>query len=232
MKLIKPSYKIRTEIDRGKILRSIEEAGKTCYKSEDEITEDSASKFVKMIMRKGHLSVIEHESISVRFICDRGVTHELVRHRLCAFSQESTRYCNYSKDKFGNQLTFILPCWFNKIKEGEYHKNDAWISSYLISSSVSEDSPEIDWLCAMIEAEEYYLLLTDFYGWTPQKARSVLPNALKTEIVTTANLREWRHILKLRTSQAAHPQIREIMIPLLEELSKTLPEVFAWWEDS
>lgn len=214
MKLINPSHKILSEIDRNKILIAIEKAGRTCYKSEDKITSESASKFVEGIMKRGHESVIEHISLSVRFICDRGVTHELVRHRLAAYSQESTRYCNYSKDKFNNQLTFILPNWFEEIKEGEYNYYN-----------LKSDSIEASWVFALLKIEEEYQLLIK-NGWSPQQARSVLPNALKTEIVTTANLREWRHILKLRTSAAAHPQIREIMIPLLDELKKILPEIF------
>jgi len=204
MKTIKPSYEILTKIHRGEILKSIEVAGRTCYKSEDKITEDSASKFVKMLINKGHEAMIEHQSISVKFVCDRGVTHEMVRHRIASFAQESTRYCNYSKDKFGNELTFIEPCFFEK---NPYDRN-----------------MEL-WTQAMISAEQYYLEMID-NGATPQEARSVLPNSLKTEIIVTANLREWRHYFKLRTASVAHPQIREVSIPLLKELQEILPEVF------
>ncbi len=225
MKIIKPSYEIQTVFDRGIILRHLEAAGRTCYKSENEITEESASKFVRGIVKRGHESVIEHWSVTVKFICDRGVTHELVRHRLASYSQESTRYCNYAK-KGDGQLTFILPCWFKEIKEGNYVISDMF--SYMLWSSSegsSERCAEKDWICTILRSGESYLRLIK-NGWTPQQARSVLPNSLKTEIVTTANLREWRHILKLRTSSKAHPQIREIMLPLLKRFQEELPEIY------
>ncbi len=202
MRIIPPSHEILFMPEADQLLRHIELAGRTCYKSEDKITADSAAGFVKRIIASGHHSVIEHASISVRFICDRGVTHELVRHRLAAFSQESTRYANYSQDKFGNQITVIRPLFW------------------------PQDSPAYRrWLEAMRQAEEHYLaLLAD--GARPQEARAVLPNSLKTEIVMTANLREWRHVIGLRCSKAAHPQIREIMLPLLEDFHRRLPAVF------
>jgi thymidylate synthase (FAD) len=206
MKVIEPSYEIMNPLDRAVILQSIEIAGRTCYKSEDKITEKSASAFVAGIMESGHESVIEHISFSVRFICDRGVTHELVRHRLCAYSQESTRYCNYSKDKHGG-VTFIKPCFWQD------------------QNNPKERTKWNTWLQAMEMAEQAYLNLISA-GANPQEARSVLPNSLKTEIVTTANLRQWRHILKLRTSAKAHPQIRQIMVPLLGKLKGILPEIY------
>lgn len=219
MKLIKPSYEILTQINREDVLKGIEAIGRICYKSEDRITEGSASRFVDQIMDRKHDSVIEHISLSVKFICDRGVTHELVRHRLASYSQESTRYCNYSKDKFDNQLTFILPCWFKIVIEGIYDYFDNG------PGELGELTPEYRWLRMMQEIEmQYKTLIKD--GWNPQQARSILPNSLKTEIVATANLREWKHILTLRTSQQAHPQMREIMIPLLRELQEILPEIF------
>lgn len=214
MKLIRPSFEILTVLDREAVLKAIEVAGRTCYKSEDKITGDSASKFVEMIAGRGHLSVIEHQSFSVRFICDRGVSHELVRHRLASFSQESTRYCNYSKDKFDNQLTFIIPGW-SKIEPGEGTQSQFGLQSH----------GEILWLNAMENSEEIYNGLIQA-GWAPQEARTVLPNSLKTEIVVTANLREWKEIFRQRTSAAAHPQMRELMIPLQKELQAILPEIF------
>ena len=210
MNLIKPSYKIETEINREAILRRIEAAGRTCYKSEDKITPESASSFVSKIIKSGHESVIEHESISVRFIVDRGVTHELVRHRLAAFSQESTRYCDYS-----GGVTFIIPPWVD-IPEALYDSDEYCYQCDTLSAR---------WFISMENAAEDYQSLIK-QGWTPQQARTVLPNSLKTEIVMTANLREWRHVLKLRTSSAAHPQMREIMNPLLSELTELLPEIF------
>lgn len=213
MRLIKPMHQILTAIDRSRILISIEAAGRTCYKSEKNMTIDSASSFVKSIIRRGHESVIEHENISVRFICDRGVTHELVRHRLAAYSQESTRYCNYS-----GGVTFIIPPWLN-LWEGEYLLDDVEKLATKYSSSCYY------WAMHMLCAERDYLNLLR-HDWTPQEARSVLPNSLKTEIVMTANLREWRHIFKLRCAEAAHPQMRQIMMPLHQDLSRCLPEIF------
>lgn len=208
MKLVKPSFEILTKINRVDILKKIEMAGRTCYKSDSDYTEKSGSEFLRKIIKRGHLSVIEHENITVKFICDRGVTHELVRHRLASYSQESTRYCNYS-----GGVTFVIPLWLqNDLKEGEYEQETVSIDAWT-------------WCHNMLRAEKDYKRLLQI-GWTPQQARSVLPNSLKTEIVATCNLREWKHILKLRTSNAAHPQIREIMIPLQTELGNILPELF------
>mgnify|MGYP001031223495 FL=1 len=202
MRIVNSSYEILSEIDSEKMMKSIEIAGRTCYKSENKITMDSATKFVEMIIKRGHLSVIEHEKITVRFVFDRGISHEMVRHRLASFSQESTRYCNYSKDKHDNQITVI------------------GLSQYL----KNENSLKV-WMDAMKAAENAYFKLIEL-GETPQIARSVLPNSLKTEIVVTANLREWRLILTQRTANEAHPQIREVMRPLLTELKETLPAIF------
>jgi thymidylate synthase (FAD) len=197
MKIISPSYEILYMLEPYDILKSIERIGRTCYKSEDNITNDSAKGFVKRLIKSGHESVIEHINITVKFICDRGVSHELVRHRLAAYSQESTRYCNYS-----GELTFIKPLFWDE-KSIEFR----------------------DWKYAMQEAEKYYMNLLR-YGARPEQARSVLPNSLKTEIVMTANLRQWRHVLRQRCSKSAHPQMREIMLPLLVELEYLLPEIF------
>lgn len=202
MKIIEASYSIEKPIDGAEILKRIEKAGRTCYKSEDRITEESAKAFVRMLIERGHESVLEHESITVRFICDRGVSHEIVRHRIASFSQESTRYCNYSGDKFGSELTFIKPCF---LKDGTSE-----FGSWIMAMNFSEFA--------------YFDMLVE--GCTPQEARSVLPNSLKTEVVMTANLREWRYFLKLRTAKAAHPQMRELTVPLLEELQKRIPVVF------
>lgn len=208
MKFIKPNYEILTPLNREEILKSIEVAGRTCYKSEDKITENSASKFVEMISGRGHLSVIEHKSMTVRFICDRGVSHELVRHRIASFSQESTRYCNYSKDKHDNQLTFIIPCfWSDSPKNINHSANHALLEKTLL------------------DIEGRYLQMLK-QGASPQEARYILPNGLKTEIVVTANMREWKEIFKQRCSPAAHPQMREIMIPLQKKMQAILPEIF------
>ncbi|BBD06964.1 FAD-dependent thymidylate synthase [Desulfovibrio ferrophilus] len=202
MQVVSPSFDIMSMPDGEDVLKHIEAAGRTCYKSEDKITPDSAAKFVKMILKSGHESVVEHASATVRFICDRGVTHELVRHRIAAYSQESTRYANYSKDKFGNEITVIRPVFW---KEG---------------------TPEYErWKRAMQATEAAYLDMIA-NGARPEEARSVLPNSLKTEIVMTANLREWRHVFRLRCSGPAHPQIREIMLPLLDEFARRMPALF------
>ena len=203
MKVIKPSYRILSRVDSESILQSIELAGRTCYKSEDKITNDSAAKFITMILKRGHESVIEHEKITVKFINDRGVSHEQVRHRLCSFSQESTRYVNYTKENKGGEINVVD------------------IKPHLKNPEVSFDI----WFQAMIDAEQYYKRMIDA-GESPQIARSVLPNSLKTEIVITANLRQWREMFRQRTSQAAHPQMREVMRPLLDELKFRLPVIF------
>lgn len=202
MKEIRPSFEIMDDIDGAKILQNLERCGRVCYKSEDKITEGSAEKFIGMILKSGHESVLEHEKLTVKFICDRGVTHEIVRHRIASYSQESTRYCNYSKDKFGNELTFIRPCFW------------------------ADDSEEYAvWKQAMEEIEKTYVKLISL-GAKPEEARSILPNSLKTEIVCTMNLREWRHFFRLRTAERAHPQIREISVALLDELKKRIPVIF------
>ncbi len=180
------------------LLKTIEAAGRTCYKSEAKITETSAVNFVATLIKRGHHAVIEFGDIIVRFTTNRGVTHELVRHRMCSFAQESTRYVRYD----GN-MEFIEPVWWDK----------------------SSDEQKKLWEKAMTDAEAHYLKLLET-GWKPQEAREVLPNSLKTEIVVKANIREWRHIFDLRCSAGAHPQIRELMIPLREELKTLLPVVF------
>ena len=212
MKIIKPSYEILTPISDGGIkeLQHIEKIGRVCYKSEDRITDDgeSAKKFVKMLISNGHEAMIEHSSLSVKFIVDRGVSHELVRHRIASFAQESTRYCNYGKDKFGNEITVILPCFFDT-------------GMGILSNSLVYQ----EWKLACECAEERYFNLLKM-GATPQQARTVLPNSLKTEITVTANYREWRNFFKLRTAEASHPQMREVAIPLLKELKTLIPIIF------
>jgi len=203
MRILKPRWTIETDINHiDGMLRRIERAGRTCYKSEDRITHDSARAFVKTrLIDRGHLSVLEHESVTVRFQCDRGVSHEIVRHRPASYSQESTRYCNYSKEKFGKEVSFIE------------------LRPFL---SESQHGP---WLIALGEVEECYFTLME-RGASPQIARSVLPNSLKTEIVITYNLRQWRHVFTLRTDNAAHPQMRELMRPLLAAFRKLIPVIF------
>lgn len=215
MKIISPSHEILDMPDGAEILKRIETAGRTCYKSEDKITADSAARFVRGVIKSGHHSVIEHVNVSVKFICDRGVMAELTRHRLAAFSIESTRYCNYAKDKFGKEITVIKPPWVF-IPCGSYAQRQ--------DERLGRNLMDLAWYNAMFDAELSYFRLLE--QWKPEQARSVLPNSLKTEVVMTANLREWRHVLNLRCSKPAHPQIRELMLPLLEEFHSRIPVVF------
>lgn len=211
MRIIKPSFEIETpEGFLTYIIWRLEKAARTAYKSEAEITVDNVGKVVKLCIQRGHESVIEHESISVRIICDRGVSHELVRHRIASYTQESTRYCNYGKQ---GEVTFILPCFWEKENETPFGARPLGLTKYE------------QWELAMYRAELSYLALLKA-GATPQEARSVLPNSLKTEIVMTCNLREWRHFFKLRTAKAAHPQMREITIPMLAKFKELVPVVF------
>ena len=206
MQVIKPSIEIIDMEDYEKIVKKIERIGRVCYKSEGKITEDSAEKFIKGLLTRQHESVIEHEYVTVRFVCDRGVTHEIVRHRIASYSQESTRYCNYSGDKFDNQITVIdLASGFqyDLSKENDKAKYEVWTK-------------------AMENAEQSYFRMLEL-GATPQEARSVLPNSLKTEIVVTMNLRSWRNFFRLRVDSHAHPQMREVATMLYEEFQKRLP---------
>jgi thymidylate synthase (FAD) len=249
MKIIEPSYQILQCPDGEECLAFLERCARTCYKSEDKIDsgydacsickgdgegysvsdddenpidckkckgtgfdpqrkrEPSSHRLIRHVLDRGHESVIEHMVVTVKFVVDRGVSHELVRHRLCAFSQESTRYVRYSDDGTeGNELTFIKPYFW-------------------ADNAAATLKKMVLWKEAMTTAEMVYLQLLQ-EGAKPEEARSVLPNSLKTEIVTTANLREWRHILKLRTSPKAHPQMRQVMTPLLAELKSKVPIIF------
>ena len=202
MKIIEPSFQFFEPLDGAQMLKRLERAGRVCYKSEDKITQGSAETFLANIIKRGHESVLEREKITVSLICDRGVTHELVRHRIASYSQESTRYCNYMGEKFGRELTFIKPCFW------------------------AEDDPKYAvWKEQMAQLEETYQRLLEA-GASPQEARSILPNSLKTEIVVTMNLREWRHFFRLRTAPAAHPQMREAADMLLAAFQAELPVIF------
>lgn len=202
MRIIKPSVEILTPLDGKTVLQHIEMCGRTCYKSEGSITPDSCYTFVQSIINRGHESVLEHVSVTARFICDRGVSHEIVRHRLASYSQESTRYCNYAKDKFDGEITVIEPC-------------------YLVADTTGYSI----WKRAMEDAELAYFSLLN-WGRSPQEARSVLPNSLKTEVVMTANMREWRHFFKMRCSPAAHPQMQEVAFLLLKQFRERVPVLF------
>ena len=197
MKIIQPSVKILTTEDPVVALKRVERCARVCYKSEDKITSNSYDKFLEGVIRRGHLSVVEHVIITVLVICDRGVSHEIVRHRIGSYSQESTRYVNYK-----DEMEFIEPFfWKNDIAKMEI------------------------WKTAMAEAEKRYQALIGLLC-TPEQARSILPNSLKTEIVITYNLREWLHFLDLRCSKKAHPQIREIAFMILREFYSYMPVIF------
>ena len=194
----------------------LERIGRVCYKSEDRITEDSATKFIKSIVARNHLSVIEHCVVTIRFITNRGVSHELVRHRIASFSQESTRFCNYNKQ---NHLEFIIPHWLD-VKEGVFSYNDLTPGSL---------APEQIFLYGLLMAEEAYNSLI-VGGKKPEDARDILPIDVKTEIVVTANLREWLLICNLRTAKAAHPNMRQVMSMVLDALQLKYPEIFGTGE--
>ena len=290
MKLIKPSWKIlEQESGIDGIYKAIERAGRTCYKSEDKITENSAKPFVDRMVKSGHGAMLEHgtvylkvvgdermsekyqnnpysrvilrypkgdipnihcipthyittnfrvlieegwlndlkfvceptghheKRITVRFICDRGVSHEFVRHRVFSFAQESTRYCNYSKDKFGNELTFIEPCWL----EDYNYESNTYYNGFLVALRAAE----ANYLNLLKQWEDKIpdkRYKTGFRNnpWTPQQARAVLPNALKTELVMTGFINDWKHFFELRCAPNAHPSARELAIPLSEEFIK------------
>lgn len=219
MNNLKASYEVLSKVSNGAIeeLKHIERIGRVCYKSEGMITEDgdSAKKFVAMLIKRGHEAMIEHSSLSVKFIVDRGVSHELVRHRIASFAQESTRYVNYSLEKFGSKINVI------DIKDGI--KLDRTMMKNLDGDSIT--AIVYEWELAMEDAERHYLRMIEL-GATPQIARSVLPNSTKTEITITANYREWRNFFKLRVPDTAHPQLREVSVPLLKELKARIPIVF------
>ena len=222
MKLIKPYTEIVSNVDGTEALKQIEAVARTCYKSEHLIDEsgESAKKLVKRLIDSKHEAMLEFYDITVKFVTDRGVSHELVRHRMASYAQESTRYCNYSNEKFGNELTFIIPSWCN------------------IPETSIESFGLVDWRClpnyeeaydsfykAIMACELNYKTLIE-KGWKPEQARQVLPNALKTEINMKCNLREWRHFFKLRCHSTAHPDVRVLAIDLLKKFHDQIPVVF------
>lgn len=193
MKIIEPSVELINPIPYEVALNTIEIAGRTCYQSEDRMTDDSAEGFIRRIIQRGHESVLEHVSVTAHFICDRGVSHEIVRHRIGAYSQESTRYCNYSGNKFGREISVVdLATGF---KYDFTKDNDR--KKYAV------------WMAAMADAEKHYMDMMAL-GATPQEARSVLPTSTKTSVTLTYDIREWRHFLRLRCDPTSHPQIQQV----------------------
>jgi len=206
MKAIEPYTQIFiADMNGQQMIEKIETVARTCYKSESRIAEGTAEKMVKSLVKNGHEAMLEHASVTVKFVCDRGISHELVRHRLASFAQESTRFCNYSRDDFGSEITFIIPEFLHYGSQGFNM-----------------------WKEQMKSAEKTYFDMLDF-GLTPQEARCVLPNSLKTEVVMTCNLREWRWFFKLRAagvSGTPHPQMLQLTVPLLQDFQQFLPSVF------
>ena len=204
VKIINPSVEIVSEVNPDVMLKTIEKAARTCYKTENNISEDTSSavKMITKLIDLGHTAMIEFADIHVKLITDTGVLKDLSRHRHCSFAVESTRYCNYSKGKFGTELTFIKPCHINTDSE-----------LYNI------------WFKTMQNIEESYMKMAK-NGALPDQLRMILPHSLKTEINIKANMREWRYILKLRCSKAAHPSVREVMLMLLNEFHSKIPVLF------
>jgi|WetSurMetagenome_2_1015567.scaffolds.fasta_scaffold37656_7 thymidylate synthase (FAD) len=231
MRIIKPSVEILSNFNGKEILKMIEKCGRVCYKSEDKITENSAEKFVQMLINRNHLAMLEHYNLTVKVICDRGVTHEIVRHRIASYAQESTRYVDYNK----RGMEFIIPSHFD-LNTGIYDFGYANEHIYFGESSDSQQpitncnqkdwgTSKILWLRHMLWSEKTYNTMIN-QGQKPQEARSVLPNSLKTEIVITMNLREWLHFFKLRTDKAAHPDMQVVAKLILEEFRKTISVIF------
>lgn len=235
--LVRPGYEFLQKPDPAEALRLIETAGRTCYKSEQRMGPETAPEFVRRIVARGHESVLEHSLVTVRFVVDRGVSHELVRHRLAAYSQESTRYCDYG----GQRLSFVIPPWLD-LSPGRYGLSGGATPEWQCTPAAAATAEAAGagaptpltaiepaaraWLAALAAATQAYEGLRAL-GWAPQQARAVLPHALKTDIVVSANFREWRHILRLRSAAAAHPQIREVMLPLLRAFAALYPALFS-----
>ena len=229
MKIIEPWIEVEpfNGID---IMKRIEKACRTCYRSEGNITEDSYKNLLKNCINRGHESVLEHEKITIRMCCDIGVYKDLTRHRFGSFSIESTRYCNYGKDKFDNEIKFIKPVFYNptpsqyagqEISEetGEYVKDEAQ------RLQETHDSLKTElWEECMRHIENVYIRMSKFAK--PDELRMILPHSTAAQVTMTANIREWKHILELRCSKMAHPAIRQLLIPLLLKFKKEMPEIF------
>lgn len=205
MKIVPASYQIMTKISAGGFdeLSKIEIIGRSCYGSEQNVSDSSAHLFVKRLIDRQHFSPLEHSQLTVVFTIDRGVSHEFVRHRLASFMQSSTRYQNYNTLKYHNSITVVDIHPFIKHGTEDYH---AWVHH-------------------CYAAERQYMFLIEA-GYAPEIARAVLPNSLMTKLTVTANYREWRHILSLRADRHAHPQIRQVCVPLLAELQDKIPIIF------
>jgi len=223
MNIIKQYWEWEFPQTEAQVHKEIESAGRTCYKSQEKITDESALAFVKMIMSRGHDAILEFYDFKVRAITDRGITHEIVRHRIASYAQESTRYCNYSKDKFGNELTFILPNYF-------YEVHNAVESQTLSKINGKYEAGYFQWLHILNNCENSYMEMLKV-GLKPQEARAILPNSLKTEIVMKMNIRQWKHFFSLRAAPAAHPMMQELAQSMLEGFVEKLPTLFGDMKD-
>ena len=243
MKIVQPYAKIEEPELLISALRRIEHAARISHGSEDAQTNDSAERFIRaVVLGHGDWSVVEHISASVEFLVDRGITHELVRHRIASYTQSSTRFINYAKKMPTNAKsvppTFIYPkpevfCAHcdagNHPEPGEgraygYDHTKPWFHAFTLGDS-AQCPYEPVWLCAIQSAEDEYRNLIDL-KWRPQEARSVFPNALSSKIMMTCNLRSWRHFFLMRTTKEAHPQMRQVTIPLLAQFKQLVPVLF------
>ena len=216
MNIIKPKVEVEP-FDGVKIMKNIERACRTCYRSEGNITEDSYKKLITNCINRGHESVLEHEKITIRLTCDIGVYKDLTRHRIASFSIESTRYCNYGKDKFDNELKFIEPVFYtNTWKDRNYEG----------SAMSKEELKSFFWYKIMSDIESAYMNMNNLCECTPDEMRMILPHSTAAEVTMTANIREWKHILELRCSKGAHPAVQQVMIPLLLYFKEQMPEIF------
>ena len=215
MRIVEPLVEVE-KYDGINIMKNIERACRTCYRSEGLITEDSYKKLLTNCLNRGHESVLEHEKITVRFTGDIGTYKDLTRHRFASFSVESTRYCNYGKDKFDNEIKFIRPIFYD----------DTWLDANYEGSTMSESQlKSMYWYNCMEEIEDTYMKMSDM-GCKPDELRMILPHSTAAQYTMTANIREWRHILNLRTKKMTHPSVQQVMIPLLKHFQKEMPELF------
>lgn len=233
MRIINPSFEFADEINAEQMLDKIEKAYRICYMSEPN---GNRNAFIANKIKIGHESPLEHTSVSVIITTNRGVTHELVRHRIASYSQSSTRYCNFSKDKFGNEITFVRPAWVDERVLGSYRYDyidmqlyDTFPKELAVLIKAGVPIPDIEWIDSCRTVEDNYLRMINDHGWTPERARDILNNSVATTIMVTMNLREWRHFFKLRaigTTGKPHPDMLQITVPMLAAFKEKIPVVF------
>lgn len=217
MKIIDPWIKVE-KFDGLRIMKNIEKACRTCYRSEGLITDTSYEKLIKNCINRQHGSVMEHEKISVRICCDIGFYKDITRHRAgTAFSIESTRWCNYGKDKFENEIKFIKPIFYDEKWTEHNYEGSPFDNNEQLYSSI--------WYNCMQEIEDAYIQMSN-NGAKPDELRMLLPHSTAAEVTMTCNIREWRHILSLRCAKMTHPSIRQILIPLLLYFKQEMPCLF------